>query len=81
MNTAFHLVPLKRMIERAYPFFDVDLRIWGWPLGWVFNLQAYERNRHSARRSPVNLRSIDNNIPMTFLTSLDIRRGVAWRRW
>jgi hypothetical protein len=49
MNVRFHLMPLKRMIERAYPVFDVDLQKWGTPLGWVSNLQAHDRNLQTAK--------------------------------
>lgn len=49
MNTTFQLRPLKQMIERSFPYFDVELRKWGTCLGWVLNLQAYQRNLQMVR--------------------------------
>ena len=48
MNVKFHLAWFKRMIRRAYPFYEVEVQRWGTPFGSIANLQAYERNRRTA---------------------------------
>ena len=48
MNVKFHLAWFKRMIRRAYPFYEVEVRRWGTPFGPIANLKAYERNRRTA---------------------------------
>ncbi len=48
MNLELPLAWLRRMLVRAYPHCLVTIRPWGRPFGWIFNLQAHERNRVTA---------------------------------
>lgn len=49
MNVTFHLAWFAHMVRRTYPFYDVEIRRWGIPLGSIANLRARARNQRKAR--------------------------------
>lgn len=48
MNLALPFAWLKHMLVRAHPKCLVEIRPWGRRFGWIFNLQAHERNHGTA---------------------------------
>jgi pimeloyl-ACP methyl ester carboxylesterase len=48
-NLVSNLHGLRGLIEEAHPHWEVDLRAWGPMLRGIGNLEAYERNRATAR--------------------------------
>lgn len=49
MNVKVHLAWFAHLIRRTHPLYEVEIRRWGIPLGWITNLRAHARNHAKAK--------------------------------